>query len=72
MRRQPPQLIAGPGPELRWHWGERGYGRQDSACCYPREVGGFTVPHAVASMAVPVGKIHMLSYRISDKGGGVT
>ena len=36
------------------------------------EVGEFAVPPAVASMAVPVGKIHMLSYRISDEGGGVT
>ena len=32
------------------------------------KVGGFAVPHAVASVAVPAGKRHMLSYRVSTKG----
>ena len=31
-------------------------------------LGEVAVPHAVASVAVPAGKRHMLSYRVSTKG----
>ena len=37
-------------------------GMEDKTVPAVGEVGGFAVPHAMASVAVTAGKIHMLSY----------